>query len=106
MLKKVSDEVLRLLRKNPAYRDDDNRLVAQFWSEHLGATKDQMTAFDLLKLISLGQVEKADNITRARRKLQEEYPELRGTVWNKRHNHQEVVKKELKEITPQSRMAI
>jgi hypothetical protein len=47
---------------------------------------------DFLQLYAKNQIPQADVITRARRKVQEENPELRGELYNERHQLKEEVK--------------
>jgi hypothetical protein len=47
---------------------------------------------DFLQLYASNQLPQADVITRARRKVQEEKPNLRGKLWNERHQLKEEVK--------------
>jgi len=54
-----------------------------------------MTAWNLLKLVVDGHLSSTESITRARRKCQELYPELRGVNYNKRQANQSDVKKQL-----------
>lgn len=83
----MQQRVMQLLKANAAYRDDDNKLVARIWNNHLeGMEKDpnKITAYDMLCLYATGEIPTADAITRARRKVQEENSELRGTKWEER----------------------
>ena len=54
-----------------------------------------MSATDLLKMYVNGDLVNHDTITRARRKVQEENPSLRGENYNGRQAHQEDVKADL-----------
>lgn len=70
------------------YRDNDEILVARIWADEfiaLGNDIKKSTARDLLKAYAVGSLTSAEYIVRARRRLQEMYPELRGTRWNERH---------------------
>ena len=90
---KHKDEVIKLLKSNPHLKDDDNKLIANIWYSQI---KDkQYTAFEFLELFSEGKVANPQSIRRIRRKLQEEFPELRGKKWEKRHKEQKNVKEQL-----------
>ena len=54
-----------------------------------------MTAYDFLRLYSEGRLTNAETIRRVRQKLQEENPDLRGTVDGLRKEQAEQVKKEI-----------
>lgn len=93
-------KVFELLSKCPHLRDDDNKLVANVWYSQL-ESKSDMTAFQFLEGYAKGKFANSDSVTRMRRKLQEEFPELRGKKWAKRHGKlQEDVKEQLYE-TPE-----
>lgn len=95
---KTKDKVKDYLRRYKFLQDDDNRLVTTVWYFEMkenGYTPDQMTGTDALRIIASGELTTAEAITRARRKMQEENPELRGTKWHERHNHQEDVIEQL-----------
>ena len=73
MKKKVKD----LLRSNKKYRQSDNVLMARVWYDAILHKVNGMTALDLLLMLSKGDLPNWESITRVRRKLQSEYPELR-----------------------------
>ena len=90
MIKEISKKVERLLEKYPSLRDNDYYLVTAYWYRELDSlfTDDFTTNLsftDFLDIYSKGKITPADSITRARRKLQELNPSLRGKAWNKRH---------------------
>ena len=90
--------VEKLLRENAGLRDDDFKLVANVWFWELsrdGSNPAQMTGFAVLQQYAQGKLTSADTITRQRRKLQEEYQELRGEKYQERQAKQSVVKKKL-----------
>ena len=78
---KILPEVKRLLQKHPHLRDSDEKLMATVWFKHIGENK---------KLPSY------ESISRCRRKLQEEDPNLRGKEYNLRHKRTEEIKEEVK----------
>ena len=90
----VKDKVIELLRQNPMYRDDDNKLIARIWFhefENCPGTE----ATDLLKALAQGKLTSSESIRRSRQKIQEEHPELRGTKYKIRHEEAEKFKEEL-----------
>lgn len=96
---KTKDEVIRLLKKYPAYRDNDERLIATFWYCELKRKDfyiENLTAMDLLEIYSKNKVlTAADCIVRTRAKVQQDNPELRGLTWKARHGDGEEVTKEI-----------
>ena len=107
MIKEKANKVEEILREYPDARDNDQELVAKYWQQelmaikHKGGTDSILTyrEIDLIYyIIQSGRLSQADTITRARRKLQEEIPSLRGANYEKRHAVTKVVKEEIKEI--------
>jgi len=95
-IKSVEPKVKELLDKYPDLRDNDQRLMANFWLQQLKRLGHGPAEF--LLVYSKGNLSSSESITRARRKIQEQYPELRGELWSKRHAKQDEVIQELKDI--------
>lgn len=87
----IMDRVKELLEKYPHLRDSDNKLVANIWNQE----KQDTDAFGFLQLYADGKITPADSITRARRKLQELHPELRGKKYDQRHREEKKVRKNI-----------
>ena len=86
----IKDKVKTLLEDHPHLRDDDNKLIANIWHHQ---TKGMgIDAFDLLKLLSKGKLISTEAICRARRKVQETYPETRGKKYYERHKEAQNVR--------------
>ena len=99
---KTKDKVRYWLLKHDHLRDNDNKLCANIWNEELKKYimfKDSFknsTIKDFLRLYSLGKLTSAPSIKRARAKLQEEEPELRGQKYYMRKGtYQEEWRKKL-----------
>jgi hypothetical protein len=77
-----------LLRSNAMYRDCDKKLCARIWSHQMGGTNvvERISAYDFLVEYTKpnSKLYSQESIGRARRKLQEENPELRGTKYRQR----------------------
>jgi hypothetical protein len=72
----------------PELRDNDERLAGNIIYQILVNNRydvNKTSALQLLKLYSEGCLPTIDYITRVRRKLQEEIPELRGEKYVERH---------------------
>ena len=92
------DKVIKLLKEKKHLRDDDNKLMANIWFSEI---KDKnLTSMQFLEYYATGRISNPQSVLRLRRKLQEEFPELRGEKWHERHQEQENVKKQLYE-TPE-----
>jgi hypothetical protein len=97
-LKQIGPRVKRVLQDNPSTRNNDNKLTAIIWSQDLrqqGKDANLLTAQGFMKMYYEGKLTNSDSITRARRKLQELHPELRGKNYQARQANQEKVKKDL-----------
>tara|TARA_R110000868_G_scaffold53364_1_gene167609 strand:+ start:1929 stop:2294 length:366 start_codon:yes stop_codon:yes gene_type:complete len=107
MIKEKAKKVEKILREIATTRDNDYELIAKYWNDELMFMKwEQERNFILThreinlfyRVIESGILSHPDSLTRARRKIQEEMPALRGANYNKRHSATSVVKKELRDI--------
>ena len=96
-MKNMLDKVINLLTKYPSLRDSDERLAANIWYNNI-KNVDEIDAITLLSRFAEGKLPSYESISRCRRKIQEEKPDLRGKKWAKRHSKQQLVKDEIKEI--------
>tara|TARA_R110000772_G_scaffold233800_2_gene345366 strand:- start:6020 stop:6289 length:270 start_codon:yes stop_codon:yes gene_type:complete len=72
-----------LLEAYPKLRDNDVRLVATYYYNNI-ANINQMSAIEFLEVMVNGNLPSPDTITRARRKIQEKHPELRGVKYEEK----------------------
>jgi hypothetical protein len=89
------DQVKEYLSSYPEYRDNDEKLCGRFWFDQIrrmGYNTKKANINDFLVFYGNGLLASADVITRARRKVQKRYPELRGKTWNERHGQAEDVR--------------
>lgn len=80
-MRSTKDLVENLLNEMPSLKDDDNRLCSHIWLrelEKMGIDPYSIPAIDFLKLYARDKVTLGPSIKRARAKLQEENPQLRG----------------------------
>ena len=96
-MKNMLDKVINLLTKHHSLRDSDERLTANIWYNHTKNVK-TIDALTLLSRFAEGKLPSYESISRCRRKIQEEKPELRGKKWEKRHSKQKIIKKQIKEM--------
>lgn len=92
----MKEKVEVLLKKYPHLRDNDNALVANIW--WTGVDLKNKTATELLRMLSNKELPNIEAITRARRKLQEENPELRGNTYKGRKEEEQDVRKNMNKM--------
>jgi len=87
--------VKALLIKSETSRNSDSVLVANVWNHYIKEIfKIDMETFsgtDLLKMMSRDDLPNFESIGRIRRKWQQTHPELRGTNWKDKQEHEDVV---------------
>ena len=73
--KYLYDEIMCILKENPATRSSDKRLIWVLFERRIGAveSREVMYSHEFLNLPAF------ESITRARRKVQEHHPELKAT---------------------------
>ena len=94
----IKQTVIDLLKQYADFKDNDQQLVAWYWNlemEAMGYPPTNTPAKIFLKLMAVGRLTSSDTITRVRRLVQEETPELRGKKYNERQANQTKVKKDL-----------
>ena len=96
-MKNMLDKVVNLLTDHPSLRDSDERLAANIWYNNI-KNVDEIDAITLLSRFAEGKLPSYESISRCRRKIQEEKPELRGKKWAKRHSKQKIIKEQIKEM--------
>jgi len=97
-INKTKDKVIYLLKQYPALRDDDSRLIANYWNAELQAKNisvSECRMYELLQMIATKELATPESIVRMRRKAQEDMVELRGEEYNRRHREQHNVQQDL-----------
>ena len=84
------EEVKKWIRINPSLGDSDVDLIWYIWSSQI-ENIDEISAIELMRLWKHKKIPSPSNITRSRRKCQEEYPETRGKTWNARHEESDKI---------------
>ena len=90
-IKDLQKEVERLLILHPRLRDSDRSLSANIWVKQLNRAQLTMEQFLHLYCAPDSKLASQESIGRCRRKLQELYPELRGTKYSERQGEQKNV---------------
>ena len=100
----MQDKVKDFLVRYKHTRDCDPYLVYYIWQSELNDLDydsnrpidiDNIPLTTFLKLWRDKEISHPSAVMRARRKVQENHPETRGTVWEERHNKQKDVQKQL-----------
>jgi hypothetical protein len=97
-INKTKDKVIYLLKRYPALRDDDSRLVANYWNNELqakGINTGRGRMYELLQMIAAKELATPESIVRMRRKVQEDMVDLRGSEYMRRHKEQKQVQHDL-----------
>ena len=98
-IKQLRPLVMDLLQNSPKYRDSDKVLCARLWATQLGGVDKLkgISAFEFLTDFAQpkSKLYNVVSIVRVRRKLQEEFVELRGTKYKEKHDAQGNVKRAL-----------
>ena len=94
---KITNDIIKaLLTQYTDLRDSDDMLVAWIWKTQVDKMNyPQLSADKFLQMMAKGMFPSSETITRTRRKVQEENPELRGKKYNQRQANQTKVKKDL-----------
>ena len=97
-IKNVKKKVTEVLEKHPQSRDNDMSLLAIVWNDQLGGKiiTEDMTAFELLCLLSRKELANPVSLWRCRQKVQEENESLRGDKWKARQEHSKNVVEEIR----------
>lgn len=83
--------IKRILKEIPETRDNDHLLIAYVVMELEEKKLTEITAHDYFVMLKAYKYRSLESITRARRKLQEKHPELRGTKYALRHKFEQAV---------------
>jgi hypothetical protein len=101
-LKTTFSKVKALIESDNKYANNDEHLVAKFWWDEileLGLRGDSLSAKELLHLYKDKRLTAADEITRARRKVNQEFPSTRGLAYKPRMSKVESVKSDIRDLT-------
>lgn len=94
-IKDMQKRVESLLKRFPAYRDCDNKLVAHIWMEQIGGVEKmkEINLHDWMKMwIENPNISSPETISRARRKIQESNADLRGENYKFRKDQEKDVR--------------
>lgn len=94
---KILPLVKSVLTDIPACRDNDAKLMWNVWFKQLPNIKERSVE-EIAALHIKGKLGSWESITRCRRKLQEEYPHLRGDKYEKRHQEEVFTRQNIKTL--------
>jgi len=103
-LKGATKRVKSILEAEPRARDNDNLLAVLFWQGETGKfnrSPDLYDVSDFLKDFVSGEFTSPESIGRARRLVQEHYPETRGAKYHDRHKLAAEVRDHVSEVMDQ-----
>lgn len=98
-IKELADKVKVLLQAHPHLRDSDKKLVANIWVLDVTSIHntgiENITSYQLLNDLAEGKLTNHDSITRARRKVQEQNPSLRGSRYEDKQKEEKDTRKHI-----------
>lgn len=98
-MKSIKDKVKYLLDTYPHLRDNDFKLIANYYFYEVGSDEmNNLSAIDFLELFATGKLTHAESIRRVRQKIQEDNPHLRGKSYKRRKNDEFDTKKSIKKL--------
>jgi len=93
----VKKAVIQVMEKKPRARDGGMHLVLCVWAKQMPELLPHLQAIQ--SAFKAGQISKIGSIDRCRRKVEEEFPSLRGATYDKRQRKSKRVSKEMMEKT-------
>jgi len=100
-IQKLAPIVEELIKNDPTLADNNDRLIANLWYQHLkdmGVTNTYENVKIILSFI-VSALPSAESITRTSRKLQRDKPELQGKEWSDRQVYSKKYRKSINKIT-------
>ena len=97
MASKLKDRIKLYLMSHPETQDSNEALMSIIWQHELDKfiINAGCIQVNTLTLLKNNKLTSWDSATRAKRKLQEEHPELRGKSYNKRQNKASKISKNI-----------
>ena len=101
---KLFNVVLNLMTDNEESRNNDTVLCWKVYEQQTNI--EELSARQFFTKLFDKRVSSFSSITRARRAVQQHYPELRGTVYEKRHKKQKDYVKFVKDVPVERQLEI
>jgi hypothetical protein len=98
-MKSIKDKVKFLLDTYPHLRDNDFKLIANYYFYEVGHDDiNTMSALDFLEMFATGKLTHSESIRRVRQKIQEDNPHLRGKSYKRRKDDENNTKNNIKNL--------
>ena len=94
-LNKDENKVYQILTHFKLVRDDDFQLYYQLITQYYNCNVEKISGADLLRKQRDGKLPNFQSVSRLRRKIQELFPETRGSKYAERHGLEQEVKQEI-----------
>lgn len=94
-INETTKTVGEILFENPFARETDLTLYREYIKRMLNKNPFDISYGEVSYKVQRGELAGYDTVSRIRRQLQEKNPHLRGVSWDKRHEKQDKVKKDL-----------
>ena len=91
---RISPIVADILRTDLEARDDDNILLIRVWKRQ--RVKENMSFKKFKYKLIMGRIGLPETIMRSRRLLQSKHSQLRGLLYNERHDAEESMKNQMR----------
>lgn len=91
----LNADVKKILMEYPETRDCDLNLSLYYYQQFCGINPSNLTLLDFLKRVKNGKLHSLSTIERARRKVQEQCIELRGTKYEQRQRQSNEIRKNI-----------
>jgi len=87
-MKNYTEIVRNFLERVPVTRDSDMKLLAYMWAEAVGYERiKKVTCHELFDMMNNGILPSPETIRRARQRLQQKNPNLRGKNYGSKKHH-------------------
>jgi len=95
-LNSVKDTVYKLLSEDLRTRDSDRLLILRVWATQNPSLRNSDYSFQRFALdFKAGEYADTESIRRCRQKIQEQHPELRGAMYKRRKDEEEIMRQEI-----------
>ena len=102
MISKISSiqkVVFNLLTSDPRTRDSDRLLILRVWTTQNPSLRNAKHSFQEFALaFKAGEYADTESIRRVRQKIQQDHPELKGTVSGQRKGEAKIMKQEISKM--------
>lgn len=94
-MSELNADVKTILMEFPDARDCDLNLSLYYYQKFCGINPSNLSLLDFMKRVKNGKLHSLSTIERARRKVQEQHVELRGTKYEQRQRQSNEIRKNI-----------